>query len=469
MTRKKKRLTPLAFFNKHKNSLPSRLAHLFKQLLKQMLFKNKKTQSVKILKTKKHINYKMNYLLSLNSKRVQTQKRNRKRKISPKKVVYSLMPKRKNNQKQPRHRHSARSKKNRAIKKKKITTNRKKIKKKTKAIQNKTKTIQKNSKKKTKKSKPIRKIIQKPIKNIPHILHPTRGDYRVLNYDLWPKVTRTRFYNKRWLTNKLKKSLYKSYAYFYWRGLSKHMLRNNIIKYKLDALRSSHTKFDHLWKILDILAEEKRLQNRKKELALKRKRIIKMKQRIARLNTKTLLLLNQTNKKQQREINKSKQREINKSKVKPLISGKEKKHLQPIIKLKPTKKPRLTIQSTERKKKTYNVITLTIKRTVNNMFFTAFIHGKVLASFSSGKVGQKGPRKLSKHSARLIARRLNKKLRRYKRSHYFILNIRTPYNDFMVRTALATLTKNHRFHFVDIHQQVFVAHNGARPKKARRK
>lgn len=173
MTRKKKRLTPLAFFNKHKNSLPSRLAHLFKQLLKQMLFKNKKTQSVKILKTKKHINYKTNYLLSLNSKRVQTKKKNRKRKISPKKIVYSLMPKRKNNQKQPRHRHSARSKKNRVIKKK-ITTNRKKIKKKTKAIQNKTKTIQKNSKKKTKKSKPIRKIIQKPIKNIPHILHPTR-------------------------------------------------------------------------------------------------------------------------------------------------------------------------------------------------------------------------------------------------------------------------------------------------------
>lgn len=42
-----------------------------------------------------------------------------------------------------------------------------------------------------------------------------------------------------------------------------------------------------------------------------------MKQRIARLNTKTLLLLNQTNKKQQREINKSK--------VKPLIRWKRKK------------------------------------------------------------------------------------------------------------------------------------------------
>lgn len=179
MTRKKKRLTPLAFFNKHKNSLPSRLAHLFKQLLKQMLFKNKKTQGVKILKTKKHINYKTNYLLYLNSKRVRTQKRNRKRKISPKKVIHSLMPKimpkRKKNQKQPRHRHSAQSKKNRIIKKK-ITTKRKKIKKKTKTIQSKTKTIQKNSKKKIKKPKPIRKIIQepKPIKNIPHILHPTR-------------------------------------------------------------------------------------------------------------------------------------------------------------------------------------------------------------------------------------------------------------------------------------------------------
>lgn len=136
------------------------------------------------------------------------------------------------------------------------------------------------------------------------------------------------------------------------------------------------------------------------------------------------------------------------------------------------------IKKNLRTKPILDTLTITIKRTVNNLFITAFNKQTVIANFSSGKAGFSGPKKLGFYTAQQVAKKLAKAVHAFCRKRKIIISnkkrpqllliLKSPISDFMVKASVRSLLKA-KCQFKKIVHLNFDAHNGSQVKKKKRK
>lgn len=116
---------------------------------------------------------------------------------------------------------------------------------------------------------------------------------------------------------------------------------------------------------------------------------------------------------------------------------------------------------------------LVLKRTLNNVFFTAIFDGKPVKTFSAGSIGFKNAKRDTPFAAEKVGEAMAKFVNKYRRSKKFTeltWYIRSPVDghiNSVVRGFALGSRLNETFTLTFINRPS-LAHNGCRPPKARR-